>query len=129
MLFNQISGDQGILVFPDAKHRPTRVTERRVNFGVATDVAIHLLDPVVHVAARLSVVHGTPMPKAAVDEHGHPCPSKHHIRSSTNTRERPSGYAVSQAASVQDRPKDQLRLGVPAAISLHRLSGSRGGHI
>jgi len=69
----------GILVLPEAQHRPPGLLEVGGGLAVALDVAGDLVGPVLGVGGRLGVVVGASVPVAAINEHRDSALSQHQI--------------------------------------------------
>ena len=55
---------------PESQHSPARQGQGRIGVVVASSVPLNLRYPVISVVFWLTVMVGTAMPEAAVDEHG-----------------------------------------------------------
>jgi hypothetical protein len=129
MFLDQVRSDHRVVMLPDAEYGPAGFTQHRVNLSVTTNVSINFGNPIIDIAAWLPIVLRAPVPEAAVDEHRDLCANEHHISRTANTGDWAPRNPITKAAPVQHRSESQLRLRVPAPISLHRLAGRRGGHI
>lgn len=125
-MFDSVGSRRRVVVFPYAKYGPSRIEQHGVHFLIATNIALNLRDPILDVAARLSVMERTAMPEATVYEHRHLRSCENDIGGATNARHWARRDTVPPAAPMQDGPQRQLWPRIPAAVSLHDLPDGRG---
>lgn len=108
-------------MLPNPDHEPPRLSQREIDFCIATLVGSELWQPIVAVGFGFRPMFGATMPEASVDEDGDFRWPEHHVGCSTHFREGPRGDAVSQAFTMDKGTDPEFRVGVATAIADHRL--------
>lgn len=117
-----------ILVLPEPQDGPALVFQEAIRLAVSLPIGHDLRTPVRGIGLRWSVVLGTPVPEAAIDEHRYPRPGENDVGAPTSVDHRRSEIdTVSQAARVQETSHGQLRRRVPTPVAAHRRAGSGAG--
>src|SRR5690349_8541563 len=93
--------DHRIIMFPYPHGQPTLLGEALIGVAVPGPVALDLGSPELFVAFWPRSVFRASVPEAAVYEHGHLDRAEDHVRLASNPGDRPTMYAVPQAATMQ----------------------------
>lgn len=105
----------GRLMLPDTDHFPAEASEDRVSLRVTLAIHGDLLSPPRGVGFGLDAMLGTPMPKAAINEHGDPGLRENDVDAAPRKSWDRMVDAEAQPVSVKQRTEAQLRHCVPSA--------------
>ncbi len=112
--------DSGVLMLPSPDHGPPSLGESAVGIGVACLVAADLLGPVPRVDIVPSApVVGTPVPEAAVNEHGDSCARENDVGLAAQVGEGLHVDPVPHAHRMELPTDGKLWSGVLAALRAH----------
>ena len=116
------------LVLPHPNHGPSRVVQLGIVEPVTLYVSSDLRAPVGGVGSRARSVLWTPVPEAAVHEHGNLLAAKDDVRPTSQSLHWRCVNAIAEAPPMKLRAQGKLRTSVALAVALHRCSdGGRGG--
>jgi hypothetical protein len=91
------------LVFPNTDDSPSRFSQYRCRLGVSGSISLDLGRPKLAVRGRWSVVLGTAVPVATVNENRYTRAREHEIRGAPQLGQRTLGHPVSQAHGMEAR--------------------------
>lgn len=118
-------GVDNVGVLPDSHYRPTCAFKQSVGVFVASAVACNLLSPETGVGLSDSVVIGTPVPEASVNEDSNTKPGKHDVCRTADGSNWATMDEVPEPPCVQLSSDRQLGPRITAPIGKHGCPSSR----
>jgi hypothetical protein len=124
--FYRIRSRRGRFVLPKAHDKPPSSNEKPIGLGVTLTVSTQFLAPVLSVLFRRArSVLRTRVPETSVDEHSNALPGEDDVRGTANCSDRPIGYAIAKAISVQQPSNGEFGTSVSRSVALHDPSTRR----
>lgn len=128
-LLDSLRRKRWILVFPNSQHYPTLPTKSAIRISITSSIRCNLLGPECAISLRSRSVCRASVPVTAIDENGYAGRTENDVGAASNARHDRSMESISEAETVELRPKFKLGLGVLLTRRSHALARGLGGRL